>query len=105
MISQRYDLDAGALYIKLTERHRQVARTAQLDSGTMVDLDSDGYVLGIEVIQPGRDWPLSEILDRFTVADYDAAELRAYFAHPAQLLPPDHPSPPVQVDLQLLAAR
>ncbi len=95
MISQSYDLDADALYIDLAEG--QAARCAQVDAGTLVDLDSAGNVLGIEVIQPQRSWPLEEILRRFPIGREDARELRAYFPYPAQLVPSAHAAPPVPV--------
>jgi len=96
MISQRYDLDANALYIELGEG--PAARTVQVDSGTLVDLDPAGNVLGIEVIQPERSWPLEEILRRFFFAEEDARELRVYFPHPeTQIHPPAHPAPRVPV--------
>lgn len=95
MISQSYDLDADALYIELADG--PAARTVQIDRGTLVDLDSGGNVVGIEVIQPARTWPLLEILTGFSVSDDDARELRAYFEYPAQLVPPAHPAPRVPV--------
>jgi uncharacterized protein YuzE len=95
MISQSYDLDAGALYIELA--NRQAARTEQVDTGTLVDLDSAGDVIGIEVINPERLWPLEEILRRFTVSEEDAGELRAYFSYPAAIVPPEHPAARVPV--------
>ena len=95
MISQSYDLDAGALYIRLADG--QVARTAQVDNGTLVDLDAAGDVVGIEVILPARTWPLEEILGRFGVSEHDARELRAYFSPPARLSQPVHPGPRVPV--------
>lgn len=92
MIRQDYDLDADALYIQLTGA--TVARTAELDSGTIVNLDSAGQVVGIEVIQPQRAWPLEEILTRFAIAGAQATELRAYFPQPPQpQLAPEHPAP------------
>jgi uncharacterized protein YuzE len=95
MISQSYDLDARALYIELADR--QAARTEQVDTGTLVDLDSDGNVIGIEVINPDRSWPLEEILRRFTVPEQDARELRAYFPLPVTIVPPEHPAARVPV--------
>ncbi len=89
MISQRYDLDAGALYIELADC--LAARTEQVDGGTLVDLDSAGNVIGIEVINPERLWPLEEILHRFAISEEDARELRAYFPHPVAIVPPEHP--------------
>jgi uncharacterized protein YuzE len=95
MILQSYDLDAEALYI--TPADLAVARTEQVDRGTRVDLDSAGRVVGIEVIQAARTWPLEEIPGRFGVSEDDARELRAYFAEPAQLRPPAHSEPRVPV--------
>ena len=37
-------------------------------------------MIGIEVINPERLWPLEEILHRFAVPEEDARELRAYFS-------------------------
>ena len=98
MISQSYDLDAHALYIELVDR--QAARTEQVDAGTLVDLDLAGNVIGIEVINPDRSWPLEEILQRFAIPEEDACELRAYFPAPMTIVPPDHPAArvPVAVD-------
>lgn len=95
MISQSYDLDAGALYIELVDC--QAARTEQVDTGTLVDLDSAGNIIGIEVINPERLWPLEEILHRFTVSEDDARELRAYFSRPMTIVPPEHPAARVPV--------
>jgi uncharacterized protein YuzE len=87
MISQRYDTQADALYIELD--NRDVARTLEIDPGTLVDLDDAGNLLGIEVIHPQRQWPLSEIIDRFSISAADVRELRAYFPMPARTrLPP-----------------
>ena len=102
MISQTYDFDADALYIELAEP--KAARTVQVDNGTLVDLDADGQVVGIEVIQPQRTWPLREILDRFAVPAATAAELCAYFREPAQFHAPEHPDPRVSVAVGQRAA-
>jgi uncharacterized protein YuzE len=77
MIRQSYDLQADALYVELEDR--DAARTVQVDPGTLVDLDAAGHILGIEVIHPARQWPLTEILHRFEVSAEDARELRVYF--------------------------
>ena len=90
MIGQKYDLNADALYIRLTD-HR-VAYTDQVDLGTLVDFDDADRVIGIEVIHPSRPWPLGEILERFAISEQDAQELRAYFPQvPQTHLPPEHP--------------
>lgn len=59
MMKLTYDHEDDALYVKLVEGER-VSRTEQLDTGTLVDLDRFGRVLGIEVIRPARRWPLEE---------------------------------------------
>ncbi len=95
MIRQSYDLDADALYIKLTDR--KVTRTVEVDNGTLVNLDTSGSIVGIEVIQPQRAWPLGDILRRFGVSEDDAKHLRAYFPYPPQLRPPAHAAPRMPV--------
>jgi uncharacterized protein YuzE len=77
MIQQSYDLDAKALYI--TMREAGVAQTIEIDSGTLVDVDSAGSLVGIEVINPNRNWPLEAIIKRFALHHSVARELRAYF--------------------------
>jgi uncharacterized protein YuzE len=95
MIRQSYDLDANALYITVTEL--PIARTTDIDPGTLVDLDAGGGIVGIEIINPERSWPIEEILTNFSVAVEDAAHLRAYFPGAAQLAPPAHPASVVPV--------
>jgi uncharacterized protein YuzE len=89
-----YDQNADALEILLTGTI--VARTEQLDLGTLVDLDEHGTVVAIEVIRPTRPWPLADVLDRFRVDEADARVLRELwgggqgrypFAEQADLVP------------------
>ena len=68
-----------------------------MDAGTLVDLDAAGNVIGIEVINPDRPWPLEAILSRFAVSEEDAHELRAYFPAPVTIIPPEHPAARVPV--------
>lgn len=75
MMKLAYDAQADALYITMAAG--KVARTAVIDDGTNVDLDEDGSVHGIEVLTPGRPWPLAEILRRYEISDDDAAMLIA----------------------------
>ena len=72
-----YDLDARALYITLAEG--QAASTRTVDDNTMLDLDGDGQLTGIEVVSIDYPWDLGKILSDFPVGDRDAAMLRAYF--------------------------
>ncbi|MGH3274489.1 MAG: DUF2283 domain-containing protein [Streptosporangiaceae bacterium] len=72
-----YDLTAGALYISLTAF--PVAQTREIDDNTYIDLDSDGSVVGIEVVSIAHRWPLSEVLRRYDIPRDEAAQLIAYF--------------------------
>ena len=70
-----YDCDTEALYIELTDD--PVEETRQVDPGAMVDFDESGGVVGIEVLRPGRLWPLEEIMKRFPLAEDDKLLLNA----------------------------
>lgn len=74
---QAYDADADALYIRLAGG--TVARTAVIDDGCNVDLDADGKLLGIEVLNPGRPWPLGAILKGCEISGEDAVMLMACY--------------------------
>ena len=86
-----YDQEADALDITLGEGI--VARTKEVEPGTLVDVDEHGNVIAIELIRPRRKWPLEEILAEFEIDDDDAAILRSLwhadkpypFAEPAPL--------------------
>lgn len=58
-----YDLQANALYLGLAPE--KAATTHQVDEGTLVDVDTNGRIVGIEVINPDRDWPLDQICDTY----------------------------------------
>jgi uncharacterized protein YuzE len=76
MIRLEYDADADALYAYV--RSADIHETIEIggDGGTMVDVDTAGHVVGIEVLNPGRLWPLAAILRRFgDLTDEDAATL------------------------------
>ena len=78
MISIRYDGDVDALSIRIAAGI--IARTIEVDPGTLVDLDSLGNLVAIEVIHPARHWPLDEIIADYAIADPGAvATLRAYW--------------------------
>lgn len=74
MVAQDYDAEADAVYVKLASR--KVARTVEVDSGTLADVDANGRLVGVEVIHPDRAWPLDDIISRFDVPDEQALELR-----------------------------
>jgi len=75
----RYDQTADALYITLREGVA-IARTEQLDPGTLVDVDRVGGAVGVEVIRPARSWPLDDLVEQFDVPAGDAEVLRSLWS-------------------------
>lgn len=45
-----YDPEAHAAYIQVGGDQRRVRRTQEIDGQTMIDLDEDGQVVGIELL-------------------------------------------------------
>jgi uncharacterized protein YuzE len=76
----RFDKDADALYIELNPG--LVARTRQIDEGTLVDVDAAGAVVGIEIIRPARDWPVRKVVEEFHVEDSAAVQLLSLWERP-----------------------
>ena len=72
-----YDLNVGALYIRLSDQ--AVARTRDLDDNTSIDLDGAGDVVGIEVVSVKHPWALEDVLRGYSIPAAEAAQLRAYF--------------------------
>jgi uncharacterized protein YuzE len=70
----RYSEVDDALYIEV--RDGRPERQVELDPGTLVDVDANGRLIGIEVIAPDAGWPADEILRRFPVDPDDAAYIR-----------------------------
>ena len=68
------DEKTDALYIDLNDR--RPAATRQIEEGTIVDLDADGQLVGIEVICRHRSWPVEEILAAYDVSEADETRLR-----------------------------
>ena len=73
-----YDLNAGALYIRLSDA--EIVRTAEAGDNAAVDLDAHGGVVGIEVFSVGYPWPLSDILAAHSIPPREVAEIGAYFS-------------------------
>jgi uncharacterized protein YuzE len=73
----KYDLNVGALYIRLTDR--PVARTREIDDNTVIDLDENGDVIGIEVISIEHPWAFDDVLRHYRIPPGEEAQLRAYF--------------------------
>jgi len=72
----KYDEMANALYIYLQDGVKPVGGE-EVDPGTLVDLDEEGRVIGIEILNPGRVWPLDEIVDRYEIDLDDVLALRS----------------------------
>lgn len=72
-----YDLNAGALYVSLSDH--DVARTQVIDDNTCVDLDAGGVVVGIEVIATSAPWPVDRLLRDYQLPPGEAEQLRTYF--------------------------
>lgn len=72
-----YDSEANALAI--TMRDSAVDRTEQLDAGTLVDLNAEGQLVTIEVINPTRSWPLDLIAERFELSEADVRVLKQLY--------------------------
>lgn len=73
----KYDLQAGALYVRLTGN--AVAKTRELGDNANVDLDAAGEVVGVEVVSIYHPWPLDEFLASYSIPASEAAQFRAYF--------------------------
>ncbi|KAB8186844.1 DUF2283 domain-containing protein [Nonomuraea phyllanthi] len=65
-----YDLDADALYVTISGE--PVADTRTVEDLTSVDVDAEGRVVGIEVVNPGRAWAIDRVLARYPLGDEDA---------------------------------
>ncbi|MBI4146242.1 DUF2283 domain-containing protein [Candidatus Woesearchaeota archaeon] len=52
----QYDTTADAMYIKL--REGKVAKTEEVNVDTMIDYDSDGQIIGIEILFVKERMPL-----------------------------------------------
>lgn len=75
MIRVDHDHDAAATYI--TVAPAPAHRTREINSTTMVDLDHDGNLVGIEILGRGQQWPVDQIITEYPLSDWDAAQLRA----------------------------
>lgn len=66
-IRAEYDSEADALYVRLADG--QVARTVEYDHASFADLDSEGTVLGVEVLSPRRNPRLPALAVQFGFLD------------------------------------
>lgn len=72
-----YDLNVGALYIRLSDQ--PVASTREVDGNTNVDLDAAGSLVGIEVISISHPWPVNAILRDYRLPGSEMRQVCAYF--------------------------
>lgn len=62
-----YDDEADALYISFNNSTKVI--TQSMSDLTMVDIDGDGKVSGIEILSPSRrDWKVREIMERYPLS-------------------------------------
>jgi uncharacterized protein YuzE len=56
-----YDKEVDALYIRLQEKH--VNRTVEIEDGINIDLDKNGKLIGIEILNATDRYSLSDIFN------------------------------------------
>ena len=56
-----YDKQVDALYIRLQEKY--VARTLEIEEGLNLDLDEEGKLIGLEVLDATERYTLSDIFN------------------------------------------
>ncbi len=89
-----FDLNAGALYIRLSDA--EIARTREAGDNAAVDLDAAGGVVGIEVISAAHPWPLADILASYDIPAGEVAQIRTYF-RPQGMLPAQQEAPKIDI--------
>lgn len=70
----RYLDEEDVLYVEV--KTGTSSRQELIDNGTVVDLDENGQLLGIEIVSPQSDWPAEEVIDRFRLQTEEAEYLR-----------------------------
>jgi uncharacterized protein YuzE len=56
-----YDKEVDALYIRLQEKY--VVRTVQIEEGLNLDLDEEGKLIGLEVLDATQRYSLADIFN------------------------------------------
>jgi len=59
-----YDKEVDALYIRLQEK--KVARTRELEDGLNIDLDEEGKLIGLEILDATQRYSKAEIFNLTT---------------------------------------
>ncbi|MGH8906373.1 MAG: DUF2283 domain-containing protein [Egibacteraceae bacterium] len=70
-----YDADADALYVRLRDT-QAVARSEQVEPGTIVDLDRFGSPIGLEILSPFRPWAIDDLVALYDIDPAVVAQLR-----------------------------
>lgn len=73
-----FDEDVQAFYAYFS--WTPVASTRELADGTVVDLDADGGLVGVEILSIGRPWSDRELLLAVPLDDHDSLVLRRVVA-------------------------
>jgi uncharacterized protein YuzE len=60
-IKIEYDKEVDALYVHLQEKY--VARTVQIEEGLNLDLDEEGKLIGLEVLDATQRYSLADIFN------------------------------------------
>ncbi len=56
-----YDHDVDAMYIRLQEKH--VSRTVEVEEGLNIDFDSQGRMIGLEVLDATTRYSMADIFN------------------------------------------
>ena len=56
-----YDREVDALYVRLQEKY--VVRTIEIEEGLNLDLDEDGKLIGLEVLDATEKYSLADIFN------------------------------------------
>jgi uncharacterized protein YuzE len=56
-----YDREVDALYVRLQEKY--VSRTIEIEKGLNLDLDEDGKLIGLEVLDATEKYSLADIFN------------------------------------------
>jgi uncharacterized protein YuzE len=59
-----YDKEVDALYIRIQEK--KVSRTKEIEEGVNIDFDSEGRVIGLEIIGATEKYSLEDIFNLAT---------------------------------------
>lgn len=56
-----YDKEVDALYVRLQEKY--VDRTVEIEDGLNIDLDEDGKLIGIEILDATERYSLADVFN------------------------------------------